>query len=168
MSSEDGSDRFGVLFVCLGNICRSPLAEAIFRHHAHQAGLAGRLDIDSAGTGHWHVGGKADSRSIEVGARHCVDVTSIARQVEPDDDFERFDLLIPMDESNKTTLIEWGARKERTPLMRSFDPGLVGKPDREIEVPDPYYGSGDGFQRVFDMLDVACRGLLEHVRGELA
>ncbi|MEL7472098.1 MAG: low molecular weight protein-tyrosine-phosphatase [Planctomycetota bacterium] len=160
-------DRFGVLFICLGNICRSPLAEAIFIAKAREAAVVDRLDIDSAGTGHWHAGSRADARSIEVGRRHGIDVPSIARQFEPSEDIERFDLLVPMDESNKATLLEWGAPRERARLMRSFDPALAGLPDRDIEVPDPYYGQGDGFQTVYDMLDAACDGLLDQVRTKL-
>ncbi|MEO0483687.1 MAG: low molecular weight protein-tyrosine-phosphatase [Planctomycetota bacterium] len=168
MTESNPREPLGVLFVCLGNICRSPLAEAIFAHRTDELGLTPQLHIDSAGTGGWHVGKPADSRSIAVGRRHGIDVPSVAREVDPDEDFHRFHLIVPMDESNQTTLLEWGAQRERVRLMRSFDPALAGRPDREIEVPDPYYGDGDGFERVYQMLDAATSRLIEHVQDRLA
>ncbi|MCA9298480.1 MAG: low molecular weight phosphotyrosine protein phosphatase [Phycisphaerales bacterium] len=149
-----------VLFVCLGNICRSPLAEAIFIHKADQQGVRDRFTIDSAGMGGWHAGERADPRSIQIGARYGIDVRSIARQV-TDKDVRRFDYLIAMDRSNASDLRELGAPKERVHLMRAFDPGVKGAAD----VPDPYYGGPDGFQHVYEMLDAACDGLLEHLLG---
>lgn len=157
------SDRTGVLFVCMGNICRSPLAEGIFVHMADQLGMLDRFEVDSCGTGDWHVGHAADARSIEVGARHGIRLTSIGRQVDPKRDFERFDLLVAMDRLNAGDLVALGAPPRRVRLMRSFDPAVRDRKGPDLDVPDPYNGPGDGFARVYDMLWTACGGLLEHL-----
>lgn len=153
-----------VLFVCLGNICRSPLGEAIFIHKARAAGVLDAMDIDSAGIGHWHIGQPADPRSIEVGRRHGLDVKSIARQVEASD-LERFDLLLAMDRENRRDLLDLGAPESRVRLMRSFDPAMEGVRERELDVPDPYLGGREGFEGVYQMLDAACEGLLSTLDG---
>jgi len=154
-------ERTGVLFVCLGNICRSPLAEGIFIHRARERGVLDLFDVDSCGTGAWHVGERADPRSLAVAAKHGIELPSIARQLDPESDFERFHWLVPMDHSNARNLIRSGADPQRVRLMRSFDPALNGTSGAELEVPDPYEWSGDGFDRVFRMLDSACAGLLD-------
>jgi low molecular weight protein-tyrosine phosphatase len=151
----------GVLFVCLGNICRSPLAEGIFIHLANERGVLDRFDVDSCGTGNWHVGSAADARSIEVAARHGVHLPSQSRQVEPETDFERFDLLIAMDHGNERDLCALGAEPQQVRLMRSFDPALADASGPALDVPDPYYGPGDGFERSYVMLRAACEGLLD-------
>lgn len=153
-----------VLFVCLGNICRSPLAEGIFRHHVEQAGLADQIEVDSAGTGGWHVGELPDPRSIEVAARHGIDLTvQRARQFTPED-LRRFDHVMVMDRSNLNTV----RRHTRSGDTARVALMMEEAPERpEIEVPDPYYGAGDGFQRVYEMIDAASAALLERVRGEL-
>ncbi len=161
-----------LLFVCLGNICRSPLAKAIFIHQASARGVLDRFTVDSCGTGHWHAGRPADPRSIEVARRNGVAIDHIARQVSPGTDFDRFDLLLAMDRDNEETLLELGAPPAKVRLMRSFDPELAGKGagggrgeqggGGVLEVPDPYTGSPDGFDRVFSMLQRACAGLLDH------
>ncbi len=153
-----------MLFVCLGNICRSPLGEAIFIHKAHAAGVLDAMDIDSAGIGHWHIGQPADPRSIAAGHHHGVDVASIARQVEHLD-IERFDLLLAMDRENRRDLLDLGARESQVRLMRSFDPAMEGVRERELDVPDPYLGGREGFEAVFQMLDAACEGLLKSLEG---
>jgi len=154
--------RFAVNFVCLGNICRSPLAKAIFIHQAKQRGVLDTLRIDSCGTGSWHVGGPADPRSIMVAEKHGVELDHVARCV-CSDDFESFDLLLAMDLNNRAELLRRGAPAERVRLMRSFDPTLKGRPEHELIVPDPYTGNDDGFQRVYEMLWRACDGLHEHI-----
>ncbi|MFG0327730.1 MAG: low molecular weight protein-tyrosine-phosphatase [Phycisphaerales bacterium JB037] len=161
MSPDPGS----VLFVCLGNICRSPMAEAIFLHKARERGVHTRLVVDSAGTGAWHVGNRADPRTIEVAGRFGIEVPSIARQVRSPQDFDEFHWIIAMDRANHRDLLSLGAAKHRVHLMRSFDRTL-GVDEATAEVPDPYYGEGDGFLRVFEMLDRACDGLLDRVLGE--
>lgn len=145
----------GVLFVCLGNICRSPLAEAIFLHKARQRGVLDRFRVDSAGLGGWHEGERADPRSIAVGAARGVEVLSIARKIRPESDFRAFDWLIAMDRANVEGLVRAGAAGERVRLMLSFAPSPVP------EVPDPYTGTPRDFEQVFDLLEPACVGLLE-------
>jgi protein-tyrosine phosphatase len=159
--------RTGVLFVCLGNICRSPLAEGIFIHRARERGLLDRFDIDSCGTGSWHIGERADPRSIAVAAKHGIELPSIGRQLDPKRDRERFHWLIAMDRSNRKNLLAAGFDESRIRLMRSFDPTLAtnptlfGDPGPELDVPDPYHWCGDGFENVYQMLDRACTGLLD-------
>ncbi|MEX2219015.1 MAG: low molecular weight protein-tyrosine-phosphatase [Phycisphaerales bacterium] len=159
---DGGAERTGVLFVCLGNICRSPLAEGVFIHRARERGVLDRFEVDSCGTGAWHVGECADHRSIAVARRHGIELPSIARQVCPAD-FGRFDWLIAMDRANVHTLSRAGAPAERVRLMRSFDPVMMHRPVHELDVPDPYDWPGDGFEEVFQMLDAACAGLLEYL-----
>lgn len=149
------SDQTRLLFVCLGNICRSPMAEGIFLHLARERGLSDRFIVDSAGTGAWHVGKRPDHRAIETASRYGIELPSIARQVSPTD-LDAFDLILAMDRSNRSDLERLGAINVR--LMRSFDKSLKGDHD----VPDPYYGDGDGFVKVYEMLTLACDGLIEH------
>ncbi len=144
-----------LLFVCTGNICRSPLAEAIFRHQADLAGRGSDFEVDSAGTHGYHEGEPADVRARRVGAARGVSVTSIAREVR-DADFERFDLILALDRGH---LRELQRRcppplRDRIRLMREFGEPTGG------DVPDPYYAGDDAFDEVFDLLDVCCRGLL--------
>ena len=155
------AERTGVLFVCLGNICRSPLAEGIFLDRAAQRGVLGRFDVDSCGTGAWHAGERADPRVLEVARRHRIELPSIARVLDPPLDFARFDWLIAMDRSNARHLLRAGAAGAQVRLMRSFDPAVASGGGAAPDVPDPYGGSEDGFESVFRMLDAACAGLLE-------
>lgn len=155
------SGRIGVLFVCLGNICRSPLAKFIFNDMITQRGVADRFRVDSCGTGAWHVGKGADPRSVMVAAARGLDTAHVARQVFPSSDFAAFDYLIAMDGENRERLLSLGAPAESVRLMRSFDPLCAGKEGPAIWVPDPYYGGDDGFERVYDMLTRACEGLLD-------
>lgn len=145
-----------VLFVCLGNICRSPLAEGILRRQAEEANV--RVYVDSAGTGNWHVGLPADPRSIQVGTDRGCRMDMRARQVRSTD-FIEYDLLLAMDESNLQDLQAWkGSQPHKVKLLRSFDPSA-----KSLEVPDPYYGQLDDFEEVADMLEKACQGLLDHI-----
>ena len=157
-------DRFGVLFICLGNICRSPLARAVFAQIAERDGLGDRLRIDSCGTGAWHAGGPADPRSVEVALRHGVPLPHVARQIRADD-VHAFDLLIPMDRMNERDVIGMGAPRTRVRLMRSFDATINA--DRIPDVPDPYRGGADGFEDVFAMIERASEGLAAFVRDIL-
>lgn len=152
-----------LLFVCLGNICRSPLAEGIFLHLANQRGVADRFIVDSCGIGGWHAGEKPDSRMRHVAKQHGIHLPSIARQVDPNTDFETFDLLLAMDRSNRNDLLELGAPRSNIHLMRSFDPACVDLPESQLDVPDPYYGGKDGFEHVYHLLTNACTGLLNQL-----
>jgi protein-tyrosine phosphatase len=151
-----------ICFVCLGNICRSPTAEAVMRHLVAQAGLGGAIAIASAGTGDWHVGEPRDRRSQAVGRTRGIPLGGTAQQFTTAD-FDRFDHVIAMDRSNRDDLVRL-ARDERdrakVRLLRSFDPDAA----KDADVPDPYYGGPRGFEDVFDICERACRGLLAHVR----
>ncbi|MFO0861778.1 MAG: low molecular weight protein-tyrosine-phosphatase [Phycisphaerales bacterium] len=151
----------GVLFVCLGNICRSPLAKWIFTDLAVRRGVRDRFLIDSCGTGAWHVGKGADPRSTAVALSRGIQVDHTARRLAPPSDFTRFDYLLAMDTDNRENLLHAGAPAERVFLMRSFDPALRDEPDHRLIVPDPYYGGPDGFDHVYNMLESACAGFLE-------
>lgn len=151
-----------ICFVCLGNICRSPTAEAVMRGILEREGLHEHVDIDSAGTGAWHVGEPPDHRARAAGKRRGLRVGGKARKVVRED-FERFDLLIAMDRSNQADLHRLAPTdeaKERIYLLRDFD----DESPTGSEVPDPYYGGADGFEDVLEICDAACRGLLEYVR----
>jgi len=151
-----------ICFVCLGNICRSPTAEAVFRHRVTQEGLADALVIDSAGTGSWHVGELPDRRSRETASQRGFELTGRARQVTKKD-FSSFDYLIAMDRSNRKNLLSMApdtASRSRVHLFRNFD----ARSGKDAEVPDPYYGGEDGFEDVFDICDAAALGLIAHLR----
>jgi protein-tyrosine phosphatase len=150
-----------LLFVCSGNICRSPLGEAVFRHRAEEAGLGDLFEVDSAGTHGWHAGEPADPRARKVGKRRGVAVTSIARAVVAED-FERFDLILAMDRGHLRELQRRApaGRGERIRLMRDYD----HPEETDRDVPDPYYDGEDAFERVFEMLDTCCRNLLAELR----
>ena len=165
-------DRIGVLFVCLGNICRSPLAEAVFREQVRRAGLLDRFDIDSAGTSNYHEGESPDPRTVETAGERGVRVDHAARQVRPDD-LRRFDYILAMDRENLHKLervvgraaggSRFGESADGRPdvrLLREFD--RAAGEDREV--PDPYFGGPRGFHSVHEMIERACAGLLEHIR----
>jgi len=152
-----------VCFVCLGNICRSPTAEAAFRDCVKKAGLEGAIEIDSAGTGDWHVGHSPDRRSIAAGKKRGIELTGKARQFQTSD-WARFDYVLAMDQSNYDTLAGLapaGATKGKLFLFRSFD--AASPPG--ASVPDPYYTT-DGFDEVIDHCIAAAEGLLEHIVRE--
>jgi protein-tyrosine phosphatase len=149
-------------FVCLGNICRSPTAEAVMRRLVEEAGLADRVQLESAGLGDWHVGKGRDPRSAATGERRGISLCGVARQWQRED-FGRFELVLAMDEANRAALLrlapdEQARRKVR--LLRSFDPAAPPG----AEVPDPYFGGPEGFDEVFDICVAACRGLLAELR----
>lgn len=156
------SVKTGVLFVCLGNICRSPLAKFVFLDLVETRGVSAQFDVDSCGTGAWHAGEGADPRSVAVARKYGLETSHTARPVRPAVDFDRFEYLVAMDLDNRRRLIEVGAPPERVHLLRGFDASLKGKPDAEIVVPDPYYGGEDGFEAMYLMVRAGCEGLLEH------
>jgi len=151
-----------ILFVCLGNICRSPLAEGLFLHRAREINAHERFRVDSCGTGGWHAGERPDPRAIAVARKNGVELPGVARRLDPRAD-ARFDLIVPMDPSNRDHLLEAGLPAERVRLLRSFDPRLAGALDEEQSVPDPYHGGPEGFDAVFAMIDSAVLGMLEEL-----
>ena len=150
-----------VLFVCLGNICRSPLGEGILRYKAQQKGL--NLKIDSAGTESFHAGEHPDRRSVKVAKENGIDISKqIARQISGED-FDKFDLILVADAQVYNEVMRF-ARNESDKKKVDFMMNLV-TPGLNIGVPDPYYGGQDGFEKVFDMLDKACEALLKDTKG---
>lgn len=146
-----------VLFVCLGNICRSPLAEGIFMKTVEEAGCSARFAADSAGTGAWHEGDPPDRRSIAVARTHGIDISrQRARQVRPDD-FEAFDLILAMDRNNLDHLARIAPETPRLGI-HLFNDYALGKPS---DIPDPYYDGADGFETVYSMLLTGCASLVE-------
>jgi len=156
--------RVAVCFVCLGNICRSPTAEGVFRALVQDAGLGAAFSIESAGTGAWHEGERPDRRARAAAARRGIAVDGSARQFTPAD-FEAFDYVIAMDRENLRelqALAPNGEARLRITLLRAFDPAAPA----DSEVPDPYYGEGDGFERVIDICAAGCRGLLDALQRD--
>ena len=155
--------RASVLFVCMGNICRSPTAESVFREHALRAGLLDELLIDSAGTGAWHVGEAPDKRAILHARRRGYDLEALrARQVTRED-FARFDYILGMDLRNLRDLqaLRPGEYRGYLGLFLDFAPHLGLR-----EVPDPYYGGPEGFEAVLELAERASEGLLAHIRAQ--
>jgi len=150
-----------ILFVCMGNICRSPTAEAVFRRYVERAGLEDRIHIDSAGTHDYHIGDPPDSRTLRAAKQRGYDMSQLrGRQVEVED-FARFDYVLAMDNANLAILqrLRPSGAQGHLGLFLEFAQRHTGR-----EVPDPYYGGADGFERVLDMVEDAADGLLQHVR----
>ncbi len=153
-------DKVSVLFVCMGNICRSPTAEAVFRNCAEKAGLLERLHIDSAGTHDYHVGAAPDARAQQAAKRRGYDMSKLrGRQVEAQD-FFRFDYVLAMDNQNLVMLEHLRPDDAQNHLGLFLE---FSERHDEWEVPDPYYGGTDGFERVLDMVEDAAQGLLLHI-----
>jgi len=156
--------RSSVLFVCLGNICRSPTAEGIFRHLVQEAGLGDRIEVDSAGTADWHTGKGPDPRSCEMAAKYGVDITGLrARQIQRED-FERFRFIVALDKNNLKDIqaIAPSDHAASVRLLLDYVPGMEGQP-----VPDPYYGNEDDFEEAYRLARLGCEGLLEAVQATL-
>ncbi|MET8560658.1 low molecular weight protein-tyrosine-phosphatase [Streptomyces flaveolus] len=156
---------YRVCFVCTGNICRSPMAESVFRARVAEAGLEDLVTVDSAGTGGWHEGEPADPRTVSVLEEHGYDSEHVARQFLPSW-FTRLDLVVALDTGHLKALrrlapTEEDARKIR--LLRAYDPAAGD----DLDVPDPYYGGRGGFEECLEMVEAASTGLLAAVRHEL-
>lgn len=152
-----------VLFVCLGNICRSPTAEGVLRHQLALAGLAGQVEVASAGTGDWHVGKPPDSRTQRAALLRGYDLSAQRAQQVSALDFSRYDLILAMDKSNLghlKALQPAAGRAELDLFLRRYQ----GQLD---EVPDPYYGGEEGFAQVLDLIEVACHGLVAELKGRV-
>jgi protein-tyrosine phosphatase len=146
-----------ILFVCLGNICRSPTAEGVMRRLVREHGLEDEIEIDSAGTGGWHVGAPPDARATEAAGRRGTDLAGAARRFDPGRDFDRFDLIVAMDAENRRELLGLAPDDDARSKIRMFRSG-----DRDV--PDPYYGGPDGFDEVLDLVEEAAQELLDELR----
>lgn len=150
-----------VLFVCMGNICRSPSAEGVFRHKVQAAGLGNEIEIDSAGTHAYHIGSPPDPRSQATAIKRDIDLSRLRGRRVTEKDFSHFDYVIAMDESNFHDLHEVcpAGYEDRIHMFLKFGSS------EQSEVPDPYYGSGNGFEIVLNLIDDASEGLLEHLQS---
>lgn len=157
-------DRARICFVCMGNICRSPTAEAVMRHLIEQRGWTERFHLESAGTGDWHVGQSADARSRQAGGNRGYRLDRRAQHFTPSS-FARFDYVIAADRANYHHLMRIAPddeAKSKLYLLRDFD---AASP-KGSDVPDPYYGGAEGFEHVLDVCEAACRGLLDHLSAQ--
>jgi len=152
----------GVLFVCLGNICRSPTAHGVFGHKIAERGLQGRVHVDSAGTGDWHVGEAPDLRTQRAAAERGYDLSTLRARQFVAEDFRRFDFILAMDRSNLGALerMRPGSFRGELALFLSYGGG-----NGTLEVPDPYYGGARGFDTVLDLVEEAAEGLVAHLES---
>lgn len=150
-----------VLFVCMGNICRSPTAEAVFRHYVESAGMSADIFIDSAGTHDYHIGDRPDARAQHAARQRGYDMSELRGRQVGGDDFRYFDYVLAMDTSNLAILQHITPPDSDTRARLFLD---YARHHREREVPDPYYGGADGFEHVLDMVEDAAQGLLEEIR----
>ncbi|MFE1308175.1 low molecular weight protein-tyrosine-phosphatase [Streptomyces sp. NPDC058755] len=162
---------YRVCFVCTGNICRSPMAESVFRARVEEAGLADLVETDSAGTGGWHEGEAADPRTVSVLDEHGYGTEHVARQFQPSW-FARLDLVIALDTGHLKALRRLAATEEdarKVRLLRAYDPAAADDPTAggDLDVPDPYYGGRDGFEECLAMVEAASTGLLAAVQEQL-
>jgi protein-tyrosine phosphatase len=158
-----------ICFVCLGNICRSPTAEGVMRHQVGEAKLHERIAIDSAGTGDWHIGSLPDERAQHAAAQRGYDLSGLRGRQIGAADFERFDLLIAMDDANVAALrrICPAGQREKIRLLMEFVPEADSRWAGEREVTDPYFGGAEGFEQVLDQCEAACRGLIAALHPQL-
>lgn len=154
---------YRVCLVCMGNICRSPMAETVLRHALDRHGLADRVTVDSAGTGGWHAGDPMDSRALRVLSRHGYDGSAHRARLFTSDWFDRYDLVLAMDLDNRLYLSRMAPEGIEVRLFRSFDP--AAPPDAEL--PDPYYGGTEGFEEVLSLVEAASEGVAKHIADEI-
>jgi protein-tyrosine phosphatase len=154
-----------LLFVCMGNICRSPTAEGVMRGLVREQRLGGLVEVDSAGTGDWHAGAPPDARATAAARSRGIALEGAARVI-TQADFDAFDLILAADRRNLGALQAAAPARAagRLRLLREFDPESAGGAD--LDVPDPYYGGDDGFEQVLDLVEAACRGLLAALRAD--
>ena len=152
-----------VLFVCLGNICRSPTAEGVFKRHVREAGLEDRISSDSAGTGDYHIGDPPDARACAAAARRGYDLSGLRGRQVGKKDFSEFDYVLAMDDENMRALKHWCPREYAHKLKLFTEFCSSGA----RSVPDPYGGGPQGFELVLDLVEDAAQGLLRHIRTEL-
>ena len=154
--------KISVLFVCLGNICRSPAAEAIFRNMIKEKGVGDQFIVDSAGTGSWHVGKKADSRMRYAAEQRNINITSNARQIR-EDDFRKFNYILVMDNSNFNNVLALKNQVKGSDFAKIIRMQDFASIYTEKEVPDPYFGGDDGFDYVLDILEDSVSCFLEKI-----
>lgn len=161
---------YRICFVCSGNICRSPMAEAVMARLVEQAGIGHLVEVDSAGTGDWHIGERADRRAVTALAGRGYDAAAHrAKQFDPQW-FDRRDRVVALDRGHLRTLRSWAATdadRARIDLLRAFDPRVGPDAGPDLDVADPYYAGPAAFEAVLDQVEAACRGLLDRVRGDL-
>lgn len=159
---SESAEPYRICFVCLGNICRSPTAEGVMRHLVDEAGLSSEIEVESAGTAGYHTGAPPDERSAAEALRNGIDISDQRSRQFHAGDFAFFDLVVAMDESNQTDLVDLAPDQETADVvvrLREFDAAA-----ESLDVPDPYYESG--FDGVFTMIERACQGLLDHIQAE--
>lgn len=150
-----------ILFVCLGNICRSPTAEGVFRYRVEQEGESSWIDIDSAGTHAYHIGSSPDGRAQQAAHKRGIDLSALRGRQALVEDFDEFDYLLAMDEENYTNLICIAPHDKKYKVQMFLQ---YARSFSESDVPDPYYGGEQGFEHVLDLIEDASQGLLEHLR----
>lgn len=158
-----GAMTYRVCVVCMGNICRSPMAEVVLRQTLETCGLGGLVSVESAGTGGWHVGDPMDERALEILTRNGYDGSAHRARQFTKDWFDRYDLVLAMDRDNLSNLRRLAPAGVEVRLFRSFDPAA----EEGAEVPDPYYGGSEGFEEVLSLVRDASEGVAEHIAEEL-
>ena len=148
-----------ILMVCLGNICRSPLAEGILQAKVNRKGL--NIKVDSAGTGGWHVGQGPDHRAVAIANKHAIDISQQQARQFSSTDFEGFDIIYAMDGSNLSDIVSLANSNEEIEKVRLILNEIT--PEDNTPVPDPYYGIGDGFEKVYQLLDEACEMIIKKI-----
>lgn len=159
---------FRVLFICMGNICRSPTAHGVFARYLRERAPELDIEVGSAGTHDYHVGSPPDPRSIAAAARRGFDISPLRARLVEDADFERYDLIVAMDRLNQAVLLERSPAvyRDRVRLLMEFA-GVPPESGEHLDVPDPYYGGAVGFERVLDVIEQAAEGLLLEIRRRM-